>query len=516
MWLLLLALAGAQTPETRVALDELEATIEEVEGRMRFSDPSERVSISLRLAEQREALRVALFATVDEGVESEFVERAVAILRAESARAKTDVDDLQQQAQDRAAARLDAVDPPSLEREILALRLRVSDALRSLHELDLRLEALGEQPQHAEFIDRATQHAADVQAGELLTVAATIEASPVAPGAVPEPAYVALLAQRSAVAEALTQTVTVLALRELPTAEYRRTLIGTTGEITSDILDFEVSSGLMKEWWAEARHWVFTSSPAVVFKLLMFMGILAVSWLFGRLARAGTRRAVAGTELTQLAKDFATTAASRVVVALGFLVGLSQLGVDVTALVAGLGVAGVVIGFALQDTLSNFASGVMILAYRPFDVGDRIVVAGDGGVVQAMTLVTTTLLTPDNQRVYIPNNKVWQNTIVNQTSESVRRVDLVVGVSYDADLDQVQRVLIEAVTALSTVVESPAPEVEVLQLGASSVDIAVRPWCRSTDYFDCSFEVTKAVKQRLDLEGIEIPFPQRVVHARPS
>ena len=202
----------------------------------------------------------------------------------------------------------------------------------------------------------------------------------------------------------------------------------------------------------------------------------------------------------------------KVVFALGLLIGLSQLGFELAPLLAGFGIAGVIIGFALQDTLSNFASGMMILIYRPFDVDDLINAAGVTGRVSHMSLVSTTIKTLDNQRLIIPNNKIWGDTINNITVEHQRRVDLTFGIGYGDNIEHAEKVLNEIVMAHPKVLKDPEPLIRLHLLGESSVDFIVRPWVRPIDYWDVYWDITREVKMRFDAEGISIPFPQRDVH----
>jgi len=197
---------------------------------------------------------------------------------------------------------------------------------------------------------------------------------------------------------------------------------------------------------------------------------------------------------------------------MGLIMALEAVGIPMGPVLAGFGVLGFVIAFALQNTLGNFASGIMILLYRPYDVGDVIDSAGTKGKVEAMSLVSTTLLTPDNQMVVVPNNAIWGSTITNMTALNTRRVDLTFGVGYGDDLDKAEKVITEVVTAHEKVLKDPAPMIRVANLGDSSVDFVVRPWCKTVDYWDVFFDLQKQLKQRCDTEGIEIPFPQRDVH----
>jgi small conductance mechanosensitive channel len=181
-------------------------------------------------------------------------------------------------------------------------------------------------------------------------------------------------------------------------------------------------------------------------------------------------------------------------------------------MLAGLGVAGFIVGFALQDTLGNFASGGMILIYRPYDVDDYVEVAGAAGLVKKMTLVSTTIVTFDNQTLVIPNSKIWGDVIKNVTHQRVRRVDMEFGISYGDDIDKAQSVLQSVLDEHDKILPKPEPLIVVNSLGDSSVNIAVRPWVRTEDYWSVYWDLTKAVKQRFDREGISIPFPQRDVH----
>jgi len=196
----------------------------------------------------------------------------------------------------------------------------------------------------------------------------------------------------------------------------------------------------------------------------------------------------------------------------GFLIALSQMGISLGPLLAGLGIAGFVIGFALQDSLANFASGMMILFYRPFDVGDVVDVGGAFGKVRQMTLVNTTIMTLDNQMIVVPNNMIWNGVVKNLTNQTTRRVDLTFGVSYSDDLPKVERILKEIVDAHDKVLDDPEPMIHLHELGDSSVNYIVRPWVASDDYWDVYWDIVRAVKMRFDEEGISIPFPQRDVH----
>jgi small conductance mechanosensitive channel len=191
---------------------------------------------------------------------------------------------------------------------------------------------------------------------------------------------------------------------------------------------------------------------------------------------------------------------------------VGQVGVQTTSFIAVLGAAGLAVGLALQGSLANFAAGVLMIIFRPFKAGDFVEAAGTAGVVEAIQLFTTTMRTPDNKTIIIPNAQVTNGTITNYSARDTRRLDLVFGVSYADDLDQVKRVIREVLAEEQRLLDDPEPLIGLLSLGDSSVDFAVRPWVRSSDYWPVFFDLQEAMKKRFDKEGISIPFPQRDVH----
>jgi small conductance mechanosensitive channel len=213
-----------------------------------------------------------------------------------------------------------------------------------------------------------------------------------------------------------------------------------------------------------------------------------------------------------LMQDFFVSIASKTVIFIGILFAASQIGIELAPLLTGFGVAGVIIGFALQDTLSNFASGLMILIYRPYDVGDMVKVAGIQGTVKNMSLVSTSIQTIDNQRLVIPNNKIWGDVINNITAETIRRVDMVFGIGYADDIDAARAVFSDILLSDPRVLKTPESMVKLHTLNESSVDFIVRPWVKTEDYWDVYWDVTEQVKKQLDNANITIPFPQRDVH----
>ncbi len=300
----------------------------------------------------------------------------------------------------------------------------------------------------------------------------------------------------------------------LDSSEINAQLIAATGAITADIFDMGVVSGITSKFFDGVMNWIADNGARITFQALIFVIILGLTWKAARLGEIVATRAL-GTmkvRLTQLLQRMIVSAVRSVILVLGLLIGLSQLGISLGPLLAGLGIAGFIIGFALQDSLSNFASGLMILIYRPFDVGDVVDVNGAFGTVRHMSLVNTTVLTFDNQTLVVPNNQVWQNIIKNLTNQTTRRVDLVFGISYADDIEKTERILSEIVDANEKILDDPAPIVRLHELADSSVNFVVRPWVKTEDYWETYWSLTREVKMRFDQEGISIPFPQRDVH----
>ncbi len=191
---------------------------------------------------------------------------------------------------------------------------------------------------------------------------------------------------------------------------------------------------------------------------------------------------------------------------------LNQLSVDTTSLVAILGAAGLAIGLSLQDSLKNFAAGVMLLVFKPIRAGDYVEAGGTAGVVKHIGIFTTTMNTPDNKEVIVPNGAIYGGNIVNYSMQPTRRVDMVFGIGYGDDLLKAKNLLTEMVKEDERILAEPAPTVAVSELGDSSVNFVVRPWAKTEDFWGVKFDFTEKVKLRFDQEGISIPFPQMDVH----
>jgi len=289
--------------------------------------------------------------------------------------------------------------------------------------------------------------------------------------------------------------------------DYRLYMGSVTG-ITLDVKDTTSA-------WVAVKGWLTSDEGGLRWarNIALFLGILFAAWVLSKLFSRAVHRGLRMTgRVSKLLEDFLVGAVRWVVMAVGVIMALAALEVSVGPLLAVLGAAGFVIAFALQDSLSNFASGLMILFFRPFDVGDVIDAGGVSGKVTSMNLVSTTIKTFDNKDMVVPNNKIWSDVITNATAVDTRRVDMEFGIGYGDDIDRAQAILEEIVSAHPKALKDPPPTIRMNTLADSSVNFICRPWAKTADYWDVYWDVTKAVKQRFDAEGIGIPFPQRDVH----
>jgi small conductance mechanosensitive channel len=310
----------------------------------------------------------------------------------------------------------------------------------------------------------------------------------------------------------LTATADLLEKLEIDAAAYRSLVLQVSGDVSTRILETDVWTNLLQQWGQNVWTWSSENGLDWVFKIVFLLIILYAARALSRVVRRVVAQAVDRLNLSNLLRRMIVATAANGVFILGILIALSQIGISIGPLLAGLGIAGIIIGFALQDTLSNFASGMMILLYRPYDVGDLIDAGGELGTVTDMSLVSTVVLTIDNQKLVIPNNLIWGGIIRNITAERTRRVDMTFGVSYDDDIPKVERILDEILRAHERVLDDPEPVVKLHTLGESSVDFVARPWVKTDDYWNVYWDITREVKLRFDAEGISIPFPQRDVH----
>jgi small conductance mechanosensitive channel len=241
--------------------------------------------------------------------------------------------------------------------------------------------------------------------------------------------------------------------------------------------------------------------------------ILIVGWMASGWAMRLMQKALGRFEsIDQTLRRFFVSAVRYMVLVITGLAVLSQFGVQTASLITVLGAAGLAIGLALQGTLSSVAAGVMLLLFRPFKIGDYVEVAGQAGSVRALTLFVTEMATPDNVHIVVPNAQVWGAVVKNYSYHPTRRLDLVVGIAYEDDIDQAVAAIRDEIEKDGRRLTDPEPLIAVLELGDSSVNFTIRIWCKADDYWPLRWDLTKAIKERLDADGITIPYPQRVVH----
>jgi len=247
-------------------------------------------------------------------------------------------------------------------------------------------------------------------------------------------------------------------------------------------------------------------------KVIAAIAIFIIGRWIAKLLRRGVKRMLERAAVEPIISGFTTSIVYIALLVFVVIAALGQLGIQTTSFIAILGAAGLAIGLALQGSLANFAAGFLMIIFRPFKVGDFIEGAGVMGVVREIQVFTTTLRTPDNKTIIIPNAKLSGDNIVNYSAEETRRVDMTVGVSYDADLSKVREVLNDIISKDTRILPDPAPQVAVAELADSSVNFIVRLWTKTEDYWGVRFDATETIKNRFDAEGIGIPFPQRDIH----
>ena len=255
-----------------------------------------------------------------------------------------------------------------------------------------------------------------------------------------------------------------------------------------------------------------TTGVDFAISLTKAVAIFYVGKLLVRLLLKAVSKIMHKQEVDDTLESFVLSLSRIVLMLFVIIAAVGALGIQTTSFIAVLGAAGLAIGLALQGSLSNFASGVLIVLFRPYKVGDFVEAAGIAGVVIQVEILTTIFKTGDNKQVIVPNGQVMGSIITNYSANDTRRVDMVIGVSYDDDLDKVRATLEELIAADDRVLAEPAHKIAVSELADSSVNFIVRPWVKSEDYWGVMFDMTEAVKKRFDAEGISFPYPQQDVH----
>lgn len=265
----------------------------------------------------------------------------------------------------------------------------------------------------------------------------------------------------------------------------------------------------MKEaevWINKGIDFAIEYGPKVLGAILIYIiGLWVVHKIIGV-----SRKALAKGSYDESLQKFLLNMASWALKVLLIIIVISTLGVDVTTFAAVIAAAGLAIGLALQGSLANFAGGVLIMIFKPYKIGDLIEAQGILGAVKEIEIFTTKLVTPENKLAIVPNGAMGNGNIINYTAEGKIRVDTVIGVSYDSDIKKTKELLMSILTSNSKVLEDPAPSVNVMELADSSVNFAVRPFCKPEDYWDVYFAIYEGSKLALDEAGIEIPYPHSV------
>ena len=259
--------------------------------------------------------------------------------------------------------------------------------------------------------------------------------------------------------------------------------------------------------------WLATNGTAFLVNLIVFLLILLAGRIaIGAALRVARRMMARSERVSEMLSDFLSSALSKVLWVIVLMVALGQLGIDIAPLIAGLGVAGFVIGFAFQDSLGNLAAGLMILLNQPFRVGDYVDAGGESGTVTELSFMATTLTTPDNKEIVIPNRTVWGSAVTNYTANDTRRVEWTIGIGYSSDIGRAVEIAHEILRGDEQVLEEPEPLIEVKELADSSVNLVIRGWTATADFWTVFFRVNRTIKERYDEAGIEIPFPQLDIH----
>ncbi len=279
----------------------------------------------------------------------------------------------------------------------------------------------------------------------------------------------------------------------------------------SDAVSQQVDKGC--EFMQQAMTWFSQNGASFATKLVFAILILLVGAILIKCVTAAVRGSLRKTKrVNELLEKFICNAVSKTCWALLIVIVLEQLGIDMKPIIAGLGVTGFVVGFACQESLSNFASGIMIALNHPFKVGDYVIAGGVEGSVRELNMMAVVMTTPDNKLMTVPNKAVWGSAITNFSAMETRRVDVAVSVAYGTDIALAKQTAIDALAQIPEIIADPAPMTEVSSLGDSGVVLTVRGWCKNADYWTAYFAATRKVKEAFAAKGVNIPFPQLDVH----
>ncbi|NCC24360.1 MAG: mechanosensitive ion channel [Deltaproteobacteria bacterium] len=258
--------------------------------------------------------------------------------------------------------------------------------------------------------------------------------------------------------------------------------------------------------------WVSEYGFRLIVAVLIFYLGMKVSRKISDLIQAALKRG----RIEQTLSTFLGNIAYYAIMAAVVIAAISQLGISVTSFMAILGAAGLAVGLALKDSLANFSSGVMIIIFRFFKVGDFVDLAGTSGTVDSINIFNTVLITPDNQKIFIPNSRVLSQNITNITANPTRRLDLVIGISYDDDVAKAKKIVADILAKENRILPDPKPTIVLGELADSSVNLFVRPWVKTSELWAVRWDLLEAIKTEFDRQGITIPYPQQDVHFKPT
>lgn len=274
----------------------------------------------------------------------------------------------------------------------------------------------------------------------------------------------------------------------------------------------EVSLSNLGINWDQIKEMLMTTGVEFGLNILTAIAIFYVGRLIVGIIMRTVRKLMDKQEVDETLQSFVGNLLRAILLIFVAIAAISALGIQTAQFIAIIGAAGLAVGLALQGSLSNFASGVLIVLFRPYRVGDFVEAAGIAGSVEEVQILTTVLKTPDNKKIIVPNSQIMDSVITNYSANDQRRVDLVFGISYDDDIDKARRILNELVAADDRILDEPACNIAVSELADSSVNFIVRPWAKTEDYWGVHFGLTEAVKKRFDQEDITFPYPQQDVH----
>jgi small conductance mechanosensitive channel len=270
----------------------------------------------------------------------------------------------------------------------------------------------------------------------------------------------------------------------------------------------------MNALWITTRDFLTTNGIQMSINIILAALIFYIGRWFARILTGLMEKGFHTAHFDPTLGKFISNVAYFALLIFVVVAALGRLGVPTASFVAAVGAAGLAVGLALQGSLSNFAAGVLLIIFKPFRVSDYVEIAGIGGTVQEIQIFNTVLNSPDNVRIIVPNAQVTSANIKNYTANDKRRLDMIIGISYGDDIAKARQVITSVLLGDSRVMCDPVPTVAVLGLGDSSVNIAVRPWVKPTDYWSCHFDLHEKMKVQLEQNGITIPFPQRDIHIR--